>query len=731
MNIMKKKILVVLFNTFIALSSCTFLKKECNHEVIIDESIMPTCTEHGLTEGSHCSICGEILKKQEIVEPTGHKIIIDDPIEATCTNDGHTSGAHCETCGATLVEITHVEHYGHTLVIDEYVAPECERNGLTEGSHCETCGEVVVAQEIIPALGHEYIFDDPVEPSCIQEGKTMGMHCNRCNKILISQSPIDMLSHKHGKLKSISLDKFEGINCPGVFECDDCHEEYIGSILKEDIDLPIVEIAGDLTEISKENKVQVSFSFNGSQQSFDCDAKIKWQGQSSLAHQKKNYSIQLYEKDTNCKTKKKVKLVESWGSQNKYCLKANYIDFSGIRNITSAKIYGEMVKSLNLNDPYTGLVNGGAVDGFPVILYENGQYHGLYTFNTPKDKWIFGMEGDETSREAILFARTGTSSIRLLEELNGNYDDGWEIEYCSTEDNNDIGVQWVTDSMNAAIRFLNSSSDEEFINDVGNYFNIERTIDGLIITALAQADDNRFHNILWSTFDGEKWCPTIYDFDGTWGLVYNGEGFTQIEDFVMDHQVNYLWTRLWTNFKPQIVQRYKFLRENVLSIQNIDAIFTDSINTIPQIVYDAEMSRWPLEPSQLENSITQIGNYLIEKFIYLDSRFGVSINDNNFFKVSFVKNENYDIYVWHSSNYNLKKDLADFSYARNSDTGYLDNSGSGQINFLIVPNVEYEVNEVMVDGSYKNIKGPSDTGIINCFRITKISSNLTVSVSLK
>ena len=444
-----------------------------------------------------------------------------------------------------------------------------------------------------------------------------------------------------------------------------------------------------------------------------------------------DYLRELYEKNTNCKTKKKVKFMDSWGEQNKYCLKANYIDFSGIRNITSAKIYGQMSKTLNVEDQYSQLVNGGAIDGFPIILFENGKFNGLYTFNTPKDKWIFGMSGDETTREAILFARTGNESIRLLEEMSGNYDDGWEVEYCSTEENEEIGVQWATDSMNNAIRFLNTSSDEEFRENVNTYFNVERTIDGLIITALAQADDNRFHNILWSTYDGIKWCPTIYDFDGTWGLVYNGSGFTQIADFVMDHQVNYLWTRLWANFKSQIVQRYKTLREGVLSINNVDSIFTDSIKKVPQIVYDAEALRWPLEPSQQENHITQIGNYIIDKFTYLDKRFSVTINDNNYFKVTFEQNENYDIYCWHTSNYFSKNDFTSIAYARNSDTGYLDNSGDGQVNFLVVPKNGYQVSEVIVEGTYKNIKGSKDTGILNCFRVTKIASSLNISITLQ
>ena len=45
------------------------------HTAVIDAAIAATCTADGLTEGSHCTACGEVLTAQEPIPATGHTYV--------------------------------------------------------------------------------------------------------------------------------------------------------------------------------------------------------------------------------------------------------------------------------------------------------------------------------------------------------------------------------------------------------------------------------------------------------------------------------------------------------------------------------------------------------------------------------------------------------------------------------------------------------------------------------
>ena len=88
--------------------------------------------------------------------------------------------------------------------------------------------------------------------------------------------------------------------------------------------------------------------------------------------------------------------------------------------------------------------------------------------------------------------------------------------------------------------------------------------------------------------------------------------------------------------------------------------------------------------------------------------------------------ENCDILIYDTQDFTQEGKNETLAYAKDSVTGNILTDGTGQINFKIIPDDGYSVNlsDIVIDGSYNQIKSLGD----NCYRITKISSNLTVDV---
>lgn len=161
-------------------------------EVIPAESA--TCTESGLTEGSQCSVCGEILTAQNVIPATGHTEVILPAQEATCTATGLTEGRECSVCGETLVSQQIVDMVPHTTVVHEGKDATCTENGYTDSEECMICGEVIVASEVIYA-GHTEQTVAGKEATCKEDGLTEGKVCSVCGETTIAQETIPALGH--------------------------------------------------------------------------------------------------------------------------------------------------------------------------------------------------------------------------------------------------------------------------------------------------------------------------------------------------------------------------------------------------------------------------------------------------------------------------------------------------------------------------------------------------------
>ena len=400
-------------------------------------------------------------------------------------------------------------------------------------------------------------------------------------------------------------------------------------------DLDNLYLSGNVIGISKENVVNLRASYDGEYLNFDKYATLKWQGHSSLNYDKKNYTIKLFD-DQNHNEKYKF-INNGWERRNKYCLKANFVDFTQARNLVSAKIWGEVVNSRdNLNSNLKGLVNGGAVDGYPLKLYINNEYQGLYTLNTCKDENLFSgvkkpliVYGQSHFLEDIWFSNESSHSNDV------SYLEQWDVEYIYDERK----LNELNQSLQRMVSFVYNSSDEEFKNSLSNYLDVDAMIDYIIFMYYINGSDNSGSNVLWITYDGKVWIPSVYDMDSTFGLNPMGVSYfdySAMTPYIMDkvyaNTSNILWDRIMNIYKSEVKSRYFELRKSILTKENISTKFNKFINSIPSELYEKDINLW------YNSAINKTSNY--EKMItWQNKNNGLSLIENNYnFIVDYIEN---------------------------------------------------------------------------------------------
>lgn len=339
--------------------------------------------------------------------------------------------------------------------------------------------------------------------------------------------------------------------------------------------IPKVYFEGDISNmLTKEDERKISLKYVSNDINFDTYALIKIQGTSSIAYEKKNYTIKLYE-DENYENKNKVDV--GWGKQNKYCLKANWIDKTHARNIVTAKLASEVQAKYNL---FESTPHNGTIDGYPVEIYINGEFLGLYTWNIPKDAWMFNM--DEDNENHIVFANEGWQPASLFKQETTYGDWGLEVGKETQE---------TLDKLNRLIKFVSNSDDKTFKKDFDKYLNFDSTINYLILMEFALLEDNVAKNMLLATYDGKIWYPSLYDLDTSWGTLYDGltiVDYTRIDNAFQSK----LWTRMIEMYPNEISERYFELRKDLLTKAHIMELFNNFKSLIPNETFAKENNRW-------------------------------------------------------------------------------------------------------------------------------------------
>jgi len=153
---MKFRFALIILSIFVFLlvflSSCG----ECEHEFSQWKTVKPaTCVDKG-TKIAQCSLCS--LSKTETIDKVAHSIIKLDSIAPSCSQTGLSEGTRCSVCNKILTVQEVLQKTEHIPTVIKGRSPSCVAYGLTDGIGCEKCGEVLLKQEQI--LKTEHSFSD-------------------------------------------------------------------------------------------------------------------------------------------------------------------------------------------------------------------------------------------------------------------------------------------------------------------------------------------------------------------------------------------------------------------------------------------------------------------------------------------------------------------------------------------------------------------------------------------
>lgn len=398
-------------------------------------------------------------------------------------------------------------------------------------------------------------------------------------------------------------------------------------------DVPILFATGTLPTTKEQGELPVTLTYKSKTTEFTSYTTFKVQGDSSTSFPKKNYTIKMYsDSSRSVKDKRQFK---HWSAYNKFVIKANWIDITHSRNVVGARIWSDMAKSRsdygNLPTEMLESDNVGCIDGFPVMMYVNGQYYGRYSFNMTKDNML-NMDEDNPDHAMV---------------QGQGYDDGTAFKGTSvamwndelTDDLTHVQSRWIE-----VLSFVSTSTDADFKANLKNYFSVPSLIDWYLFGLAFYAWDNYGKNQSYLTYDGRYFICSAYDMDCIIGVYWVGtmpynatDQWRPSKSLAKDDQGNYrdgnnLYKRLEAQFNTEIKSRWAELRKHggALSFENIDKKFVEwcSLTSVDKMKEDYATTTAGGSFTEMgniaggnatTNNIQQIVNFMHDRLTLFDS----------------------------------------------------------------------------------------------------------------
>ena len=391
-----------------------------------------------------------------------------------------------------------------------------------------------------------------------------------------------------------------------------------------DDDIPMIFITGTIPD--SKTYVSGELEYVSKSYRFHAYTYIKLQGKSTLDLPKKNYTVNLYsDENRSVKLNKEFK---NWGLHNNFVLKADYKDILHARNVVGSKLWSKVVQSRSdydtLPEELKNSPNNGAIDGFPVRVYVDGAYNGLYNLTIPKCDWMVGMNS-ANANHVLLNAEFNDTGNIAYQNNPCNFNTLWDGSegYFSVEVGKNSAE--LASSFNTIISSIinnDSASLEQSLD-------IKSAIDYFIFQEIILGVDGLANNMLLATYDMTKWYLSAYDMDATFDLYWNGNILEYYDAdmplYPYDNRYSSLLQYIRDNYSAAYVERYTELRKSVLSYSSIIEEFENYIGIFGEDVYIQDTAIYPDIPSVVNNTLESLRSFVKDRLEYLDGKYGVVI----------------------------------------------------------------------------------------------------------
>lgn len=401
----------------------------------------------------------------------------------------------------------------------------------------------------------------------------------------------------------------------------------ISTISADSASLPRLFLTVSALPTNIQETKNVEYSYESAQLSFTGNGTMTCKDQPSSTYPKRDYILNLSAAQDF-----------GWGDVDSVLLRSNYVDHTHMRNLINAQLWAEMVQSrqdfYSLPEGLRESPNKGATMGYPIRVYVNGVYQGIYTLVLhPTSGLMYGMDPDDIAAGTSFVLRaqqntntnpTATSSNLRATTTAAKISSGEQYKVVVGNNASSFINAHYLQPLNNFITFVSTTDDEAtFKSGIGNYLDIWSAIDYYLFAYYACGLNMLAKYQLFLCYDGQHFIYSINDNDGTWGLYWDGRNNVAY-DYRCPEQYedtyNILFARLEQWYPDELYARWNYLKTHELSKKNILTKMENFWYQIGLDLYNEDFQSTPYTaiPSRNITDINQLRTYVNSRFAYVN-----------------------------------------------------------------------------------------------------------------